>query len=121
MAWNCARQGRRVLSPGLISTVSKAVFAVPPCAIVSAVSLVDRHSLPEWRSWWRASCGPYSTIRRSLFLDATTEQVDLQYLSGSEEGENEMICVIQLLSNPLAACLPYGIAGCFTNIYICLA
>lgn len=39
-------------------------------------------------AWLRSSFGAASVIhRRSLFMEATTEEVALQFLSGSEEGE----------------------------------
>lgn len=92
------RAGQRAVASGALAiSSSRAVFPDPSCAIAvhqfnrvaarkaPARSGVDRRFL-ELRSAWRASCGPYSSSRRSLFIDATTEQVALQSLSGSEEG-----------------------------------
>lgn len=43
---------------------------------------------PQGCAWLRSSIGANSIIhRRSLFMEATTEEVALQFLSGSEEGE----------------------------------
>lgn len=42
---------------------------------------------PQGCAWLRSSIGANSIIhRRSLFMEATTEEVALQFLSGSEEG-----------------------------------
>jgi hypothetical protein len=100
VVWSSVRRaGQKAVSSGALAiSSSRAVFPDPSCAIAAhqfncvaarkapARSGVDRRFL-ELRSSWRASCGPYSSSRRSLFIDATTEQVALQSLSGSEEGE----------------------------------
>ena len=82
----------------MLALVARAVFAAPSCAIAvppfncgavlptPGLSAGIRRSL-ELRSLWRASRAPHSSSRRSLFIHATTEQVALQSLSGSEDGE----------------------------------
>jgi methylglutaconyl-CoA hydratase len=92
MVWNSVRRGpRAVARPFAILSQAKQLAdrsgtnSVPQSDSGKAPAIVSFSPI-EVKSSWSGSCGPYSSRRRSLFIDAISEQVALQNLSGSEEG-----------------------------------
>jgi hypothetical protein len=90
-----------IVSRAMVVADRSGAISVPRLYSVKAPA-IDRRSPLELLSSWSASCGPYSSRRRSLFIDATSEQVALQTLSGSEEGEHSRD---ELVFTSVVACL----------------
>lgn len=96
MVCSALRGGQRAGAPAGLALLARAVhgfYCVEAREGPSRIG-VDRSFL-DVRPLWRGSCEPYASSSRSLFIDATTAQVALQSLSGSEEGEYGRDYIVQ--------------------------
>lgn len=91
MVWNSVRRGSWAVA--LPALLSRATAMADRSRAILMPSFEARHFAPaiDWRSRlleFQSSSWNAPSDRRSLFIDATTQQVALQTLSGSEEGEH---------------------------------